>query len=164
MARLFIAVWPPEEVVAELTSLHRKDQRGVRFVRPEQWHVTLRFLGDADPSAVVDSLAGVSLTPARVRLGPGVDVFADRALVIPATGLDQLAASVTARTAHIGESSRKRFRGHLTLARVKPHAPMPRVLGAFVSTGFDVDAVTLVQSRLEPSGARYEVLETWPVG
>jgi 2'-5' RNA ligase len=45
MARLFIAVWPPDDVAAELSSIHRKDQRGVRFVEPETWHITLRFLG-----------------------------------------------------------------------------------------------------------------------
>ena len=48
--RLFVAVWPPEEVVAELTALPRKDGRGVRFVAPENWHVTLRFLGQAIPT------------------------------------------------------------------------------------------------------------------
>ena len=38
MARLFFAVWPPDDVVEGLTALRRKDQRGVRFVRPENWH------------------------------------------------------------------------------------------------------------------------------
>ena len=61
MARLFVAVWPPEAVAAELTALHRKDQRGVRFVRPENWHITLRFLGDADPDEVIDALDGTTL-------------------------------------------------------------------------------------------------------
>ena len=51
MARLFVAVWPPDEVVAELMALGRKDRRGVRFVHPERWHVTLRFLGECDPGA-----------------------------------------------------------------------------------------------------------------
>ena len=164
MARLFIAVWPPEEVAAELSALHRKDQRGVRFVAPENWHITLRFLGDADPDEVIDALDGTTFAPTRARLGPAVDVFADRALVVPIGGLDALADRVTERTTKIGEPPRKRFIGHLTLARVKAHVPMPRALGAMVSAEFDVEEIALVQSRLHPDGARYETLETWAVG
>jgi 2'-5' RNA ligase len=164
MARLFVAVWPPEEVVAELTSLRRKDQRGVRFTPPENWHLTLRFLGESDPDVVAAALEGIELAPATVRLGPGVDVVADRALVIPADGLDGLAAAVTARTASIGQAPRKRFMGHLTLARIKPHAAMPPALGAYLTAEFDVEEIALVRSRLHPDGARYETLDTWPVG
>ena len=165
MARLFIAVWPPEEVAVELRALHRKDQRGVRFVRPENWHVTLRFLGTADPGDVTAALDGAVLPAAHALLGPGVDVVNERALVVPVRGLDALAAAVTERTRQIGEPPpRRRYVGHLTLARVKRHVPMPRVLGALVSAAFDVEEIALVQSRLDPQGARYETLATWPVG
>jgi 2'-5' RNA ligase len=41
---------------------------------------------------------------------------------------------------------------------------MPRTLGALVSAAFDVEEIALVQSRLDPQGARYETLTTWPVG
>jgi RNA 2',3'-cyclic 3'-phosphodiesterase len=165
LPRLFIAVWPPDDVAAELTALHRKDQRGVRFVRPENWHVTLRFLGNADPGEVIEALEGVVLAPARARLGPAVDVLAERALVVPVDGLDTLARPVIERTAHIGEAPpRKRFFAHLTVARVKARAPMPRVLGALIDAEFDVDEIALVRSRLEPQSARYETIETWPVG
>ena len=164
MARLFVAVWPPEEVAAELTALHRKDRLGVRFVRPENWHITLRFLGDADPDQVIDALAGTTLPSARARLGPAVDVMAERALVVPVDGLDELAGQVTERTNQIGQPPGKRFIGHLTLARLKSHASMPRTLGALVGAEFDVDEIALVQSRLDPQGARYETIETWPVG
>jgi 2'-5' RNA ligase len=164
MARLFIAVWPTDDVAAELTSLHRKDQRGVRFVRPENWHITLRFLGDSNPDDVTDALDGTSLAAARARLGPAVDLLDERALVVPVQGLDSLARTVNARTAHIGEPPRKRFIGHLTIARVKPRVPMPRTIGALVSAAFDVDEIALVRSRLDPDGARYETIQTWPTG
>lgn len=164
MARLFVAVWPPEEVVAELTSLRRKDQRGVRFVPPENWHLTLRFLGEEDPDAVASALDGADYPSATVRLGPGVDVLFDRALVVPADGLDALAAAVTARTAALGEPARKRFIGHLTLARLKTRAAMPPALGAYLSASFEVEEIALVRSRLSRAGARYETIGTWPTG
>lgn len=163
MARLFVAVWPTDEVVETLTALHRKDQRGVRFVPPENWHVTLRFLGEADPDVAAAALDGAPFEPCVARLGPAVDVLAERALVVPVAGVDDLAAVATARTKHLGEPPRKRFVGHLTIARVKPRFPMPRCLGDLVSAEFPVDAVALVQSRLHPDGARYETVHTVPV-
>lgn len=164
MARLFVAVWPPEEVAADLTALPRKDQRGVRFVAPESWHITLRFLGEAHPDDVRAALEGWSMPAATVRLGPAVDVLAERALVVPVAGLDDIATQVAECTAHLGEPPRKRFVGHLTLARVKPYAQMPRVLGAMFSAEFVADEIALVQSRLDPAGARYKTIDTWPLG
>jgi 2'-5' RNA ligase len=161
MARLFIAVWPPEDVAADLMSLRRKDQRGARFVRPENWHITLRFLGDADPGAVVDSMRGVELPAATAQLGPAVDVLEERVLVVPVRGVDDLARTVRRRTRLIGQPPPKRFVGHLTLARVKPRTPMPAALGAMFSADFHVHEIALVQSRLHPDGARYETIETW---
>jgi RNA 2',3'-cyclic 3'-phosphodiesterase len=164
VARLFIAVWPPDEVVARLTALPRKDQRGVRFVAPENWHVTLRFLGEADPGAVLEALSGASFALATAVVGPAVDVLGERALVLPVGGLDDVAATVVGRTKGIGElPPRRRFAGHLTVARLKRHARMPPALGVPFSTAFDVEEVALVESRLDPRGARYETLHTWPL-
>lgn len=164
IARLFVAVWPPEPVVEALTALHRKDERGVRFVAPEQWHVTLRFLGPADPDEVAEALDRTRLPAARAHLGPAVDVLAERALVVPVAGLDELAMAVTEATRWIGEPPRKRFVGHLTVARLKRHAHAPRALGALVRADFDIDEIALVESRLHPDGARYDTLRTWPAG
>lgn len=164
MARLFIAVWPTEEVAEELRSLHRKDQQGVRFVPPENWHITLRFLGEAHPDDVAEAMAGISLPACRARLGPAVDVMNERSLVVPVAGVDALAHVVREHTTRIGEPVPKRFIGHLSIARVKAQVPMPRALGALVSAEFDVEEIALVQSRLEPEGARYETIATWPVG
>jgi 2'-5' RNA ligase len=164
VARLFVAVWPPDDVAVELGTLHRKDQRGVRFVPPENWHITMRFLGEAAIDEVVGALDRTALPPARARLGPADDIVAERALVVPVSGVDDLAKVVTASTRELGKRPPKRFTGHLTLARVKSHAPMPPVLGALVSAEFDVEEIALVQSRLHPEGARYETLHTWPLG
>ena len=164
MTRLFIAVWPPEAVAEELMSLHRKDQQGVRFVHPDNWHITLRFMGEARVDDVCDALAREVLPACRARLGPAVDVMHERALVVPVSGVDDLAQVVRDATAHIGEPAPKRFVGHLTLARVKANVPMPRALGAMMSAEFEVQEIALVRSRLEPDGARYETIDTWPVG
>lgn len=161
MPRLFLAVWPPDHVVEELRGLRRKDQRGVRFLDPDTWHVTLRFLGDCAIDGVVAALDGLDEPTAIARLGPGVDVLSGRSLVVPVSGLDDLAAAIARRTVAIGEPPRRRFIGHLTLARLKPQVAPPPALGSFVDTTFVVDEIALVSSRLHPEGARYTIESTW---
>jgi len=166
MARLFVAVWPPERVVEHIRSLRRKDQRGVRFVPPENWHVTLRFLGEVDEREVVAALDEIDRGDRQrpvARLGPAVDVLGERALVIPVAGLDELARSVDRATKHLGERSRKRFIGHMTLARCARGARMPEVLGAPFADEFTVAEMALVHSRLEPTGAHYDTVASWPI-
>lgn len=161
MERLFVAVWPPEHVVDELRTLRRKDQRGVRFLDPDTWHITLRFLGEAQADEVVDALDGIDVAAPLATVGPGVDVLSGRALVVPVSGLDELAGEVGRRTASLGEPRPKRFVGHLTIARLQRDAPMPAALGAFVHTTFDVPSIALVSSRLRPEGARYSTVAEW---
>lgn len=52
MSDLFVCPWPPEHVIELLGELHRMDGVRTRFVFPENSHVTLRFLSDADPNDV----------------------------------------------------------------------------------------------------------------
>ncbi len=165
MPRLFLTLWLPDHATAALEELHRKDAKGVRFVPPGNWHVTLRFLGNCDPGEVVASIDGVGLPAADARLGPAVDLLRRDHLVVAVKGIDELAAAVVNATSDIGDPPPKRaFFGHVTLARLKKHANMPRVLGEPVSAEWPVREIALVQSRLHPDGARYETLHTWPVG
>lgn len=162
MARLFIAVWPSAEIVADLLGLPRKDRRGIRWVEPENWHVTLRFMGEADPDEVADRLDGASLEATDVRFGPGIDVLQERAIILPAHGLDGLVAAVGNATADLGsDPPRKRFSGHLTLARMKGPPSIPDVIGARFEAVQSVTEIALVASKLRPEGAVYETLATF---
>lgn len=171
MPRLFLAIWPDDDVVDELRALPRKDAAGVRFVPPDRWHVTLRFLGEADTQDVVDAVDEAAVTGElppvpTARLGPAVDVLAERALVVPVQGLEELADAVRSATAAIGEPPRRRFFGHLTLARLAPGRPrfrMPAALGLPVAAPFGVEELALVLSTLGPEGASYETVATWPL-
>ncbi len=165
MSRLFVCLWPPDHVRAALEELHRKDQVGARFIPPQNWHVTLRFLGDADPDDVARALDAAAFAASTVRLGPAVDVGGERTLFVPAVGADELAAEVVRVTRDLGDRpSRSTFRGHVTLARLKRRANMPRALGTLVDTSWIPDEVALVESTLRPDGARYDTLATWPIG
>lgn len=165
MSRLFVAIWPPDHVIETLRELPRKDQRGVRFVPPENWHITLRFLGECRIDEASEAVDEAVFEPARARLGPAVDLLGTRAVVVPVGGLDDLAAAVDTVTGDLGDVRRpRRFVGHLTLARVKRHHRVGKIVGLACDAEFDVAEVALVESRLHPSGARYETIATWPVG
>ena len=164
MSRLFVCLWPPDEVVSVLEELHRKDQVGARFVSPENWHVTLRFVGNADPNDVAAALDIARFDAATVKLGPAVDVGSGRVLFVPAVGADDLAHEVVRATRDVGdEPIRARFLGHVTLARLKKRANMPRALGELISGAWEPSEVALVESIRRPDGPRYDTLATWPV-
>lgn len=182
--RCFVAVAPGERLREELST--RLDVwRGIlplAWARPEQFHITLRFLGEwpADRlealrgalASELDRVSGFPVTPA------GLDVFPDwrapRVLFLrldDADRLAELAAGVnTALASHCPGFGRPAgaFRAHLTLARIK--RPLPpddlrilRGLDPGVLSGFTVEAVHLVESRLSPAGARYADLAVFPL-
>jgi 2'-5' RNA ligase len=157
--RLFVAVWPPPEVVARLGELRRRDRDGVRWTTADQWHVTLRFLGEVDDSApVIDALVRAQLTPAEARLGPASESFGRHVVAVPVAGLDDLARGVIAATAAFGKPPPDRdYHGHITLARLRLGNPRS-LAGAPIEARWAVEDVRLVRSHLHPDGARYEDL------
>ena len=158
--RRFVAVWPSGSVLDTVEALHRPVDAGGRWTRRDQWHVTLRFLGDAPLDEVVAALDGVGEGPVQAQLGPAVDLLGDSVVHVPVAGLDALADDVVARTAGIGRPPEDRaFLGHLTLARIVGEPP-PGVLGQPVSASWAVDAVHVVASHLGGTAARYETEAT----
>ena len=137
--RLFVAVWPPPPVVDVLAGLDRPAVDGLRWTTPAQWHVTLRFIGWAEPSSVgpLPEVGGrlLSLGPATVRLGRHV-------LAVPVDGLDDVVED---------------GRPHLTLARAKGGIP-GSLVGVPASASWTSGPATLVASETLPGGARYTIL------
>ena len=168
MARLFLAVWPPDEVVEELRTLPRKDQRGVRFIPPESWHATLRFLGDADPDRIAEAMQQASqqsaLPAASARVGPAIDMLGTHSVIAPISGLDGLALAVLDATDGPGTlAPRSTYTAHITIARVRRGAIVRKVVGMLCQAEFEITEVALVESRLHPTGSVYTTLATWPL-
>jgi 2'-5' RNA ligase len=155
VSRLFVAVWPPPPVAAALAALPRPTVEGVRWTTPDQWHVTLRFLGDCDDRDAAAAVAAVEASVTTADAGPTPRRLGRELLVIPVGGLDVLAEAVVAATADIGRPPDPRsFRGHLTLARARRGRRVPAVSAA-IDARWKVDEVALVASRTHPHGARY---------
>ncbi len=159
MPRLFVAVWPPDDVLRELTAMPRPEVDGLRWTKPERLHITLRFLGQCDEAEATAALHRVRFAPIRVTLGPTLKRLGRGVVMFPAGGVGGLAASVAEATDRIGQPPpKRRFTGHMTVARFRrdpspsqwPHKDLPRL-----DTSFTASEMTLV--RVESSGAYVDV-------
>ncbi len=138
--------------------------------------MTLRFLGSVGEDVVPDLVAALTVAASTApvptaRVGPATVWFGTgRALVLPVTGLDDLAAAVRRATAGVpGQpGSGPPFNGHLTVARsgrrpLRP-AARARVAGLPFRSGFEVDSVDLVASVSSAGGPHYISLGRASVG
>lgn len=167
--RLFIAAWPPQHVTDAIRALARPEHPAVRWARPDQWHVTLRFLGEV-PEPELDALTA-ALRPVGARpvvdveLGPVTQRLSRSVLVVPVTGLDDLGSAVIEATRAFGKPPEERpFAGHLTLARGRRGRPVPvQLAGQEIRAAWRVEEVSIVRSRPASTGARYETLVAVPL-
>jgi 2'-5' RNA ligase len=186
--RLFVACELPSQVRAALEAaqgeLRARGAEGLRYVRVEGIHVTLKFLGEVPRpkvSAIQEALGAA--VPARpgLRLRPGgLGTFGGRQrLRVVWIGLEgdvEELAALASRVEKVLEPlgfprERRPFTAHLTLARVRDSAsPEERLRVVDAVEGcplpampeFAVERVSLMQSILGPGGAVYRQLAAFP--
>jgi len=175
--RTFFAVTLSEEAreaAARLAGRLRGSERGegVRWVRPEGYHLTLRFLGNVARDSVAELAERVTeevapLAPFAIQLGGALVFPSPRnprvvALAVePEALLASLAERVERGVVAVGrKAERRRFRAHLTLGRVR-NRRFPSVDGeaSIDCPAFPVDEIVLFQSDLQRTGAIYTPLE-----
>jgi 2'-5' RNA ligase len=181
--RAFIAVPASEEVrqtVEEVVKGLRWTGADVKWVEPQNLHITLKFLGrvpldqvESLRSALREGLRGsraFDLSVEKVGCFPGGQ-RPPRVIWVGLEGevdrLRTIAATVEETCASLGfERENRGFRAHLTIGRVRRGSGGLRELTQAVeSAGFNplklrVDRVNLVRSRLSPKGPTYTVLES----
>lgn len=146
-----------------------------KMAPPENWHITLRFLGRVDEigyERFLQALDALDLGgPFRIGLGEmGAFPRARSATVIwlgVSKGVERLgdlatATEEAAQTAGLVSEERP-FRAHLTLTRVRPPEDVSDLIAAHPEIGIEWRCRSLVvyQSHLGRGGARYEALETF---
>jgi 2'-5' RNA ligase len=180
--RLFAALEIPaavrENLAALLKSLRAVSPR-TRWVRPENLHVTLKFIGEVPETklaAIRNALAGVRPDQSVTLDFRGLDFFPNDkhprvfwAGIEASPNLKTLAADVDRATEKLGIPREQRpFTPHLTLARFEPPG-LPEELRSAIqeSAARDFGSVRtsqfhLIESKLKASGAEYTTLESFP--
>lgn len=161
--RLFVAVWPPDNAIELVRALPRPNTPGVRWSTEDQWHVTLRFLGNVDDvDEVRDALGTIDLPATEVRLGPATKRLGNGVLMLPVHGVDDLAHAVLRVTDEIVPAEERHFTGHLTVARAKSRGAIPKSIeGTPLESSWTATSFALVRSQTKPSGAVYTDVETF---
>ncbi len=173
--RLFLGLQLPDHVVAALAEWQSRHLRGhadqARSVPPENLHVTLAFLGSR-PARELASICAV-LGEAAAAVAPSVfelvryrETRSVGMLVLSdSTGSSaRLAVRLHEALAALGvyKPEQRPWLPHVTVLRFRERPrlqpPLP-ALGAFAPSG-----AAAFLSRLHPSGARYEVLESFQLG
>jgi 2'-5' RNA ligase len=180
--RLFVALEIPtavRESLATLINSLRAVSSQLRWVRPENLHVTLKFIGKWPP----EKLDGLRNAFAAIRLDApvaldfrGLGFFPNEkrprvfwAGIQASPNLITLATEIDRATEELGIPREQRpFSPHLTLARFEPPS-LPEKLRAAIQEnagrGFGslhTNQFHLIESKLKPSGAEYTTLQTFP--
>src|ERR1700682_1927869 len=180
--RLFIALEVPEALRENLASVQTKLRAPgteFRWVRPENFHVTLKFIGGASR----EELEGITEVLRAVRpdgavkadfRGLGHYWNAKRGGVFWATmeasdGLKQLARQINLRLSHLGMPADERpFLPHLTLARFKRGNALPVIRAALNEYSgrefgsMQAEEFHLMESQLGRGGSKYTTLQSFP--
>jgi 2'-5' RNA ligase len=170
MPKLFTAVDIPEEASEALTRLQPAPKPGLRNVRPDQMHLTLHFIGDAEIDRVAALLESIAVPSFSITL-KGVGQFPSAegsvtlwAGVAPDSGLQRLHEAIGAALAHGGFRIEARpYRPHLTLARWAKEIDA-RVIEDFLAkhTDFVLPNVAIPRFRLYSSSSAAGVPEYRP--
>jgi 2'-5' RNA ligase len=180
--RLFVAVPFPaavrdavEAAAAPLRSV--PGGHSLRWTDPSAWHLTLAFLGSTDPAlvdrlvAALGAVAGGS-RPFGARLREQAGRSRSGVLwveLVPSAELTALAAAVAGAVRAVGLPAEQRpYRPHLTFARARRGAPVPReVVGAYAgpAASWEVGGFVLLRSHLGGTGKgpRYVELAGFPL-
>jgi 2'-5' RNA ligase len=183
--RLFTAIDLPSDIRRHLAELQRELRArkvNLRWVPPENIHLTLVFLGDT-PDSLVKPI-GAAMASAMGEMAPfvlevkGLGVFPSykhpRVLwagvggaVVAAASIKKALDRALAQTTGLKyRPERRAYKPHLTLGRAKGHiapdslAEVSRLWENRQVPRFVVDAVHLIRSRLTSQGARYNTLHS----
>jgi 2'-5' RNA ligase len=177
MANHFLAVDLADEarhgLAAVLTDSHATDGIPGRRVPIDNWHITVRFLGDVT-DLQLELLMGrldetVAADPDRVWLD-GIDAFPkpSNASVVYCSVDDRedllghLAGLCEEAAVDIGlEPEDRPFHPHLTLSRVRPPVDVQRVFDGIdpFRVALDVTTVTLMRTRSVRGGVIYDRID-----
>jgi 2'-5' RNA ligase len=176
MPRLFTGLEIPAAIGERLSYL-RGGLPGARWIDPENYHLTLRFIGDVDMHVahdLADALARVRRVGFPLRFD-GVVAFGTRkphavvARIAPSRPLAELQAEHERILQRVGlPPEGRKYIPHVTLARLRGATPRDiadylSLRGGFAAGPFDVGRFVLFSSRNSIGGGPYVVEAEYPL-
>ncbi|MCS6782341.1 MAG: RNA 2',3'-cyclic phosphodiesterase [Gloeomargarita sp. SKYBB_i_bin120] len=181
--RTFLAI-PPDPTAREYLTIYHERltaqawSEQVRWVNPEQWHLTVRFFGNLRPTQVATliqllnqklSFSALPLTLTQPSFLPNQRQPHVIACRVPTTeGLQNLVNCTENCVRALGLPQEKRpFRGHITLGRLRNKATLPTSIidiDQEQSAAWQANRLVLYQSALTPQGSYYQELAAWSLG
>ena len=175
-ARLFAAVELPDALRSQLAEL-KKDFPGLRWMVPENMHITLRFIGEVDgqkSDKAQSALREVRLAPFSLHV-QGLGLFEMRHQSVLWAGVQTSASLLELKRQVDGvlawgiglDVERGRFTPHITLSRIRTgvSAALREQIECCRYTGksFVAESFTLFHSVLSFAGAAHSPLERYPL-
>ena len=176
MPRLFTGLEVPKEIGQALSML-RGGLPGARWIDPENYHITLRFIGDIDDRMaheIASMLDGMRRRSFEVRFG-ALQAFGGKkpraivATVEPVPALIELQAEHERLMQRLGlEPEGRKFTPHVTLARLRDSsshevADYLSTRGPVFGSSFHVSRFVLFSSRSSVGGGPYVVEADYPL-
>ena len=176
MPRLFTGLEIPREIGTSL-SLMRGGLPGARWIDPDNYHVTLRFIGDVDDRLaheIASLLDNVKRRPFELRF-EGVSSFGGRkpraviATIDPISPLVDLQAEHERLMQRVGlEPEGRKYTPHVTLARLRDSsshdvADYLSTRGPLFGSSFYVSRFVLFSAKASVGGGPYVVEEAYPL-
>jgi 2'-5' RNA ligase len=188
--RLFVAITLPADLKHRIARLQQDArtqahhvQAELKWVKPEQFHLTLKFLGECSEDqlpAIGSALREAAAAAASFNLSVGgLGGFPDvGSMKILWLGLLQGTAEISALADRVNTAlekagfpeETKKFHPHLTLARPKESKNMHKLRVWMEQQSkqplgdVTVDSITLIQSVLSPAGPTYTELKRFDLG
>lgn len=174
MIRLFVAIGIPQDICDALP-MPDSAIAGVSWVPDENFHVTLRFIGEVDNAKArdIDDVLMTVRAPAFDISLHGLDTFGGKsphalyAGVRPCPPLNHLHQKVDGALTRLGlPGDRTKYTPHVTLARLR-QAPDEKVAAfiqqnnLFACEPFAVTEFGLYSSELHPDGSLYTLERTY---
>jgi 2'-5' RNA ligase len=176
MPRLFTGFEVPPDITEALAGL-RGGLPGARWAQPDDYHITLRFLGDIDGRTARDfeeELAEARAEPISITV-TGLDAFGGSkphsiyAQVANSRGLAELQEEHERAARRVGLPPEKRkFTPHVTLARLRQSSVLDvadflSLRGGFPSLTFTPDRFVVFSAREQTGGGPYVVEAAYPL-
>ena len=178
MPRLFTGLEIPGDVGLELSAC-RGGLPGARWIDPENYHITLRFIGDVDHATARDLFSllgdGRRRGPLTVTLDELATFGGERpravfARAVPTSDLNELQSEHERLVRRVGlPPERRKFTPHVTLARLRDASPIDvagyiGMRGRFPKLAFTARRFVLFSARASTGGGPYVVEAAYPLG